>query len=174
MTNDSWQVDGAMMGLRDLLYSEHRLDEALDAYRPGISSLHEADPGLVLGVVAEIGMERGAVIVAGFANGDARLLYTTGGGIIGDLTAFPKIAAAAKAFVGAAQPLATTLPLETAHPLPAPGRVRFALLTPGGTRVADVSEAEMDRPTAELRPVIAALNDLITELRTLDESSGKR
>jgi hypothetical protein len=161
--------ENPILGLRELLFSRHRLDESLNVYRPEIETLEEADPDLVLGVVTEMGMRGGAVIIAGFANGDARMLWTSGGGLLGDLSVFPNIANAAKKLVETAGPYVSQLPLVKDHPLPERKRVRISILTPGGVHATDESEAEIQMPAHPLFDLFVATNSLITELRQLEE-----
>lgn len=164
----------AVLGLRDMLYSKERLNEALEDYRSQHDGQQEAEPGMVLGVVAEIGMERGAAIIAGYVNGDARIFWTTGGGIIGDMRQYPDIVNAAKALVRTAQKVVAQLPVETTRPLPDPGRIRFALLTLAGMHVADEKQSDVEEPNHPLYQLYASLQDLITQLRLLDEVTKRR
>ena len=173
-TQTRQQREEAVLGLRDLLYSEERLDEAMEVHRPQYKTLKELDPNTVLGVVVDIGLQGGTATVAGFANGDARLFWNTGGGIIGDMRDYPAIAQAAKVLVETAQPIVTSLPVETTHPLALPQRIRFALLTPGGTHVADEAQDEVQKPSHRLYPLFLAMNDLLTQLRLLDETTKGR
>ncbi len=164
----------AVLGLRDMLYSKERLDEALEDYRSQDDSRQKAEPGMVLGVVVEMGMEKGAAIIAGYVNGDARIFWTTGGGIIGDMRQYPDIVNAAKALVGTAQNVVAQLPVETSRPLPDPGRIRFALLTRAGMHVADEKQSDAEKPSHPLYQLYASLQDLITQLRLLDEAAKRR
>ena len=164
----------AILGLRDMLYSKQRLDEALEDYRSQDDGRQEGESDLVLGVVAEMGMERGAAIIAGYINGDARIFWTTGGGIIGDMRQYPDIVTAAKTLVNTAQKVVTQLPVETTRPLPDPGRIRFALLTLAGMHVADEKQSDVEEPNHPLYQLYASLQDLITQLRLLDEAAAKR
>ncbi len=89
--------------LRDLLYSKERLKEV-------VSMLDQpATAASILGVVMEIGLPEGAAMVAGYANGDARLLWSMGGGLLGDLYQHKEIAEAAKSLCATVQPLLTHL-----------------------------------------------------------------
>jgi hypothetical protein len=163
------EKENPILALREMLFSRQRLEEAFDAFRPQIESLEAADPELALGVVTEMGMQRGAVIVAGFANGDARLFWTTGGGLLGDLSVFPNIAVAAREMVQTAQRFVSILPVSADHPLPERGRVRVSILTPGGVHTTDEDEEEMQMPAHALFDLYASTHSLIAQLRRLEE-----
>jgi hypothetical protein len=125
----------------------------------------------VAGVVAELGIGGEAAIVAGYADGEARLFWTTGGGIIGKMTD-PAVIGAAAALVKAGQPFVSELPYETDHPLPGDGMVRFVLLTPGGAHSTEVKGSEVERPTHRLHPLFVAMHGLVAALRVLMEGAG--
>jgi hypothetical protein len=165
--------ENPMLALRELLFSEQRLSESLNADGAQAQSLQDVEPDRVLGVVTEMGYSRGIVIIAGFANGDARLLWTTGGGLIGDLSRFPNIARAAQELVRVGQEYVHSFPMSTERSLPAPDRVRFSLLTPGGVHATEESEFNVQMPGHPLFDLFVATNALITELRLLEEGMKK-
>lgn len=161
-------------GLRDLLYSQARLEETQSLLQPTDPAYLIPEANRVLGVVAEIGYpHQVAIIIAGFANGDARVLSSKGGGLLGDLSQHPDIASAAKALVATAlvataQPLYTTLPIETdLPPLSPPDLVRFALLTKHERRVAQAPGPEIIQPGHPLHVIFTAMNNLVTQLQDL-------
>lgn len=132
-------------------------------------SPNENEAEKVLGVVAEMGFDEGAAIIAGFADGEARLFWTSGGGIIGEMRD-EGVITAAKALVEQAENLTLLLPLETERPLPAPDRIRLALLTPAGMRVADNTVQDIENPGHELHSVYIAMHELLSNLIRLYES----
>jgi hypothetical protein len=156
-----------MMGMRDLLYSHQRLDEA----REGAGEAPEgvAESGRVLGVVVEMGVGGGIVIAAGFANGDARLFFSNGGGLIGDMSQFPGVDRTARGLVATGQHMLGSIPVEEGHELPEQDMVRFALLTPGGVHATTAPGPEVTSPGSPLYPLFVAANDLLTELRLVEE-----
>jgi len=127
----------------------------------------------VLGVVVEMGMEGAVATVAGFADGDARIFWSSGGGILGDLKVFPQVSAAAKRLVASAQKLARHLSPDASQALPAAGRVCFALLTRAGIRTAEEVEPQLRRRHHRFYPVYAAAHGLIAGLRTVYEGQGR-
>ncbi|HEV2859641.1 MAG TPA: hypothetical protein VGX48_01385 [Pyrinomonadaceae bacterium] len=117
----------------------------------------------VLGVVAEVGVDEGVMIIAGYQDGESRIFWTTGGGLIGTPTD-DKVIAAAKELARAGQPLAAQLPYATDRPLPKPKRVRFSLLTPGGMRVGEEGLSAADGGSSKFSPLHAAAMQLMHEL----------
>ncbi|HET9493815.1 MAG TPA: hypothetical protein VFR15_06265 [Chloroflexia bacterium] len=161
-----------MMGMRDLLYSEQRLDEAREGAGGAPEGVAESDR--VLGVVTELGIGGGVAIAAGFANGDARLFFSSGGGLIGDLSQFPGIDRAARALVATGQLMLDAIPEAEGNDLPGQDMVRFALLTPGGIHAATAPGPEVTSPGSPLYPLFVAANDLLTELRLVEEQTRQR
>jgi hypothetical protein len=166
--------ENPILALREMLFSEQRLDESLNVDGAEPQSLQDVEPDRVLGVVTEIGYKLGTVIIAGFANGDARLLWTTGGGLIGDLSRFPNIAGAAQELVKVGQEYVLQFPISPDRPLPAPDRVRFSLLTTGGVHAMEESEFDVQMPGHPYFDLFVATNALITELRLLEEGMQKK
>src|SRR5205823_5157528 len=131
-----------------------RLEEVAGMLGPAADASVPEDKR-VLGVVVEIGLQPSevmmaadagavrsgtgpgmtflmpeAVMIAGYANGDARLLRTSGGGLLGDLYTFSNVAEAAKALCAVAQPLIEKLsPWSDVPPLPAVDMVQVTVLT---------------------------------------------
>ena len=124
----------------------------------------------VLGVVVELGEDEGTFIVAGYADGDARMLWTTGGGLLGQMQEQREVAEAAKSLVKSAEPATAFLPLKTERPLPTPGRVRFAILTPAGMHVADEKEADVGNRNHRLHAVYMSMHELLTRLLNIYRS----
>jgi len=155
-----------MMGMRDLLYSPQRLDEA----REGAGDAPEgvAERERVLGVVVEMGVGGGVAIVAGFANGDARLFFSSGGGLIGDMSRFPDVDRTARALVATGQHMLGSIPAEERNELPGQDMVRFALLTPGGVHATTAPGPDVTSPGSPLYPLFVAANGLLTELRAVE------
>jgi hypothetical protein len=131
----------------------------------------------VLGVVVEVGMANTVVVVAGFADGMPRLWFLSGGGgPIGSVESFPdEIIMATKKMVSAAQPLVNTFPLEKDRQLPKQGRIRFALLTAGGTHVKEESIDQLgNRQSTSLYALNLAAHDLFTHLMKFNSEQSKK
>lgn len=136
-------------------------------YKPNEQETHT-----VLGVIVEMGMDKGyTAIVAGYADGDARMLWTSGGGLLGPMQSDPKISEAAKSLVKSAEPTTAFLPIETNRPYPATGRVRFAILTPAGMYVADEREPDVRNPNHRLYVAYMSMHKLLTQLIRVYSSS---
>jgi len=182
--------------LRDLLYAKERLEEVAGMLGPAADA-SVPDDNRVLGVVVEIGLQPSevmmaadaeavasgtgpgmtflmpeAVMIAGYANGDARLLRTSGGGLLGDLYTFSNIAEAAKALCAAAQPLIEKLsPQSELPPLPAVDMVQFTVLTVGQRYSSQAPGPEVIKPGHILHEVYAAASHLFDQLRALQDQA---
>jgi len=88
---------------------------------------------IVYGVVVEVGMQRGADIVAAYSDGTARYLHHTGGGTIWERPD-SSLDAEIKALLAAGQAVANQIgPWEQGRPeVPRDGHVRLNMLTPSG------------------------------------------
>lgn len=131
----------------------------------------------VLGVVVEVGMANTVVVVAGFADGMPRLwVLSGGGGPIGNVESFPdEIIMATKKMVSAAQPLVSSFPLEKDRQLPKQGRIRFALLTAGGTHVKEESIDQLgNRKSPSLDALNLAAHELFTHLMKFNSEQSKK
>lgn len=118
----------------------------------------------VLGVVVEISLNEGVVIIAGFADGAARYFFSRGGGVIGDNMPEP-VTTAAKALTQTAAPLARTLAAGARRELPARTHIRVTLLTPSGMRVGEVADGRAEDPKNPLHEVYVAAFKLFQELQ---------
>jgi hypothetical protein len=167
-----WNKVDVMMGMRDLLYAPQRLDEVREG--AGDAPVGVAASDRVLGVVTEMGIGGGIAIAAGFANGDARLFLSSGGGLIGDMSRFQGVDRAARALVATGQLMLGSIPREEGNELPRPDMVRFALLTPGGVHAATAPGPDVTSPGNPLYPLFVAANDLLTELRLVEEQTRQQ
>ncbi len=123
----------------------------------------EATADNVLGVVAEVADGEGVIVVAGYEDGTYRFFSDGGGGLIGS-PVDEKAIAAAKNLTSVARQLAARLPYDSARPLPKPGRVRFALLTPGGARAAEEDVSAAESGTSKLSPLYSSAFELLKEM----------
>lgn len=127
-------------------------------------SLKEDEP---YGVVMEMGMPSSVVTLACFGDGDASLLYQSGGGVTGG-GAHENVRRAAKGFVAAAQAAVPLMAPADGQPVTETGRVQFYALTPAGVRVAD-----MEREDVDARSEFAALfqigQEVVAQMRKVQE-----
>lgn len=135
-----------------------------------LRELGEAPPadeaGRVLGAVAELEADRGPAAVAAYADGEARLVSSAGGGIstrAADVEAGEAAAEFVSASAGAvSEPIAQA---NAADRWPAAGRVRVTLLTPSGRRVAEDDEPRLRAPEHPLHAAFTAALRLLGLLR---------
>lgn len=167
----------AFDNLRSLLYSDQWLDEVKSTLHPGDPALSIPESERVLAVITEItwGADKGSEALAGFANGNARLLYSLGGGILGDLFQFSNIAASAKALVSIGQNAFASLPVEQDLPsLPPIDHVRVAVLTATERKAITVPGPEIIRPEHPLFRLFQSRNELWTQLFELQKSGNRQ
>ena len=133
-----------------------------------LRELGEAPPAKqaddVLGVVVEISINEGVVIIAGYSDGAARYFFSRGGGVIGD--DMPEsVKQAAKALTQTAAPLVRTAAAGVRQGLPARTHVRVSLLTPSGIRVAEAAGGSPEDPKHPLHAVYMAAFKLFEEIQ---------
>jgi hypothetical protein len=124
----------------------------------------------VLGVVVENGDDDGVAIVAGYADGMARVFLSDGGGVIGDPMPEP-VQKAAKEFTRAGAEAAGGMKPGTRRGLPGRDMVRVTLLTPSGPLVADEHVDSINEERHPLHGVFLAGGLLFSELNKV--YSGK-
>lgn len=135
-----------------------------------LRELGEAPPAKqadeVLGVIVEISLNEGVVIIAGYSDGAARYFFSRGGGVIGE--DMPEsVKQAAKALTQTAAPLAGTMDAGVRQGLPARTHIRVSLLTPSGIRVAEVADGRAEDPSHPLHAVYIAAYKLFEELQKM-------
>ena len=118
----------------------------------------------VLGVVFEISLDEGVVIIAGYSDGAARYFFSRGGGVIGDNMPAP-VKQAAKALTLTAAPLVRTTAAGVRRGLPARARVRVSILTPSGMRVAEEARGSVEDPKHPLHATYMAAFKLFEEIQ---------
>lgn len=118
----------------------------------------------VLGVVVELALDEGVVIIAGFSDGAARYFFSRGGGVIGDNMP-ESVKQAAKSLTQTAAPLARTMATGVRRELPANKHVRVTLLTPSGMHAAEVADDSIRDPKNSLHGVYMAAYKLFQEIQ---------
>lgn len=140
------------------------------ATEPGDLGLAAADdPERVYGVLMEIGYEAAVVTIVSLIDGTTSMYFSSGGGTVG-AGEQESVADATRAFVAMAQVLVGQTESTTDFPLPEVAHVRFQLLTIGGGRSAVAPQAELGGHRHRLSPLFFAGQDVITEIRMLQES----
>jgi hypothetical protein len=185
--------------MRDLLYAKQRLEEVAGMLGPAFGA-GVPEGKRVLGVVVEIGLQpsnvaiaadaeavasgtgpgmsflmQEAVMIAGYANGDARLLWTTGGAVVGNLYMFKEIADAARNLCSLTQSLLDQLqPQPAIPPLPAVDVVRVTALTLKNMYSTEVPGPEIIGSGHPLNPIYLAARKLYDEVQALNEGTGEQ
>jgi len=138
------------------------------AFETPASSLGPAGDGKeeqLFGLVLEIGMPGSVVTLACFANGDARVYYQTGGGMIGGI-AHETTRKAAKEFVASGRTtLSSMTPAAGLPPLPDPEKVRFSALTQGGIYTAEMYREDLGESPSEFSSLFYRGQEVVAQMR---------
>ncbi|AXT86646.1 hypothetical protein C6I20_16715 [Aeromicrobium sp. A1-2] len=137
--------------------------------RPDELGLNADEPDRVFGVVMELGRDLDVVTVVALLDGTASRYLSTGGGTVGAGEHEP-VAEAARSLVAMGQVLVGQTEPESNFPSPAPGRVRFHLLTVGGGRTADATARELDDRRHGLSPLYEVGVALTMQIDRLGDS----
>lgn len=123
---------------------------------------HEDEP---YGALMEMVISDSAVTLACFADGDAGLYYQSGGGMVGG-GAHENVRKAAKDFLTLAGKAVPRMIKTANHPLPAPGRVRFYVLTPKGILTTETDrEALAEESGNELSALFYSGQEVVAQMR---------
>jgi len=136
--------------------------------KPADLGLGEIRPGQPYGIVMDIDVDGQTATLTSFLSGDASLYLSTGGGTIGGGEHDP-VANAAKKFVeGAGEHLREMAPADE-QPRPGAGQVSFYVLTSEGVVGANRFEQDLGEGRDALSPLFYAGQDVITQLRLIEE-----
>lgn len=117
------------------------------------------------GILMDMSLPSGGVAtLTSYANGDASMYFSTGGGILGGI-GHASTRNAAKRFVAVAQSYIQKMEVATSYPLPAIGQVKFYVLTPQGILTTEASEADLEARISELSTLYGMGHGVITEMR---------
>lgn len=127
----------------------------------------------VLGVVMEVGLDRGMDVMAAYEDGTSRYVSKTGSMIVWDDHGDHNNDLARK-IVAAAQAIVNQLPASTAEAVTSTGKVQFSVLTVGGIRGIIAPMNELSRAASLLSPLFNASKELLISLiKTVEESKQK-
>ena len=143
-------------------------DQALSWGSVEIKAPPPVPGGRALGVLMDMGYDTAVVSVLGLADGTTSMYISHGGGTLG-LGEDERAAAASKRWVALAE-AAQGLAESGDDSLPAEGRIRFTVLTTGPRLTAEVAEADVTDAGHPLFPLFVAGQDVITEIRRVDEA----
>ena len=152
-----------------LVYEDLR-QVALGAVGAGLEQPPREHPD-VSGIVVDVPSDGEWMTLAALTDGTTSMYTSPGGGLLG-AGSIPDVAAATERLLVAAQEHLDrfTEPDDGTHP--AAGVVRFHLLRPDGRARVDVpKDAFWGRVDDPLMPVIAAVQDLVTELSRVPPTS---
>jgi hypothetical protein len=124
--------------------------------------------GRALGVLMDLGYDTAVASVLGLADGTTSMYISNGGGTLG-IGESPAAAAASRRWVSVAE-TAPGLAEAVDPPLPEDGRVRFTVLTTGPLLSTEAAEADVREAAHPLFPLYAAGQDVITQIRLVDEA----
>lgn len=125
----------------------------------------------VLGVVMETGYPEAVATLVGLADGSTSLYFSNGGGTIGG-GEHPQVAAATLRLVDVAARALDLLSPATEFPLPGDGVTQLTAVTPTGRVSATALEDDLGSGGHELSELFHAAQDVITQLRLIDEESS--
>lgn len=126
-----------------------------------------ADPP-VLAVVMDTGYPEAVATLIGLADGTTSLYFSNGGGMIGG-GQHPLVAEATERLVNAAAGEIGRLSPQSDFPLPAVGMTQLIAVTPNECLCASAAEAKLGSGEHELSDLFFAAQDVITELRLVEE-----
>jgi hypothetical protein len=139
---------------------------------PDAAPAAEGGEGAPYGAVMEMGISNSVVTLAAFADGDAKVLYQTGGGMIGGI-AHETTRNAAKAFVAATGKALSRLARTTGlPPLPGPDRVRFSALTPRGLYSTEVGREDLGDKHDPLSALFYSGQEVVAQMRQVKSSQS--
>ncbi len=158
------------MGPREIedIYTGLR-DQALSFGSVEIKAAPVVPGGQALGVVMDMGYDTAVVSVVGLADGTTSMYISNGGGMIG-VGENPGAAAASKRWVAVAEAALALLAEGGDDRLPENGTVGFNVLTTGPRFAGEAAESELAEGSHPLSALYAAGQDVITEIRAVDEA----
>jgi hypothetical protein len=125
------------------------------------------------GTVMEMGIPKSVVTLVCFADGDARLYYKTGGGMVGGVS-HETVRKAAQEFTAMSRKVLGRMTKTTEYPLPAPDRVRFYVLTQRGVFTTETDRQALGENPTDLSTLFYSGQEVVTQMRQVQEERGAR
>jgi hypothetical protein len=122
----------------------------------------------VWGFVMDWGVGRNVATLVCVADGTTSLYFSNGGARLGG-GQLPQVASASLAVLGVLERFVHDMPRSTDDGLPGPGGVVLRALTYDGVRAVETDERTLRASKHPLWTVYAAAQDVITELRLVEE-----
>jgi hypothetical protein len=154
------EIESIYTGLRDQALSFGSVEIKAAPVVPG---------GQALGVVMDMGYETAVVSVVGLADGTTSMYISNGGGMIG-VGESSDAAAASKRWVEVAEAALASLSEGGDDRLPEDGTIGFNVLTTGPRFSGEAAESELAGGSHPLSALYAAGQDVIAEIRAVDEA----
>lgn len=139
--------------------------EAFSMSAQRFSMAGEGKEELPFGVVMEVGIQDSVVTLAGYVDGDARVYYQSGGGMVGGF-AHETTREAAKAFVASSSSVLRHLaqcPVQP--PIPEGGKVRFSILTAKGILTGEVEREALGDSGNAFHALYYAGQEVVAQMR---------
>lgn len=158
---------------------DYQLADAYSALRKMIFETKPSDIGVrlpsegpgVWGVLMETGYPTAVVTLVSLADGTVSLYFSNGGGIIG-LGPHPGPHKASEVLLQAAPAYLQAMQQTSSFPLPQKGETRFYVFTRNGTFTTNANEEEYGKGRSPLSPLFFMAQDLITQIRLVNEKQG--
>lgn len=129
----------------------------------------ELKPNDPYGVIMEMGIPKSVVTLAAFADGDARLYYKTGGGMVGGIS-HENVRRASQEFVALSRKVLGRMTKTTEYPLPETDRVRFYVLTPRGVFTTETDRQRLGETASDLSTLFRSGQEVVTQMRQVQEA----
>jgi hypothetical protein len=132
----------------------------------------ELKPTDAYGALMEMGISSSVVTLACFADGDARVLYKSGGGMIGGIS-HENVRQVSREFIALAQRALAGMTKATDRPLPGPDKLRFYVLTPRGVFTTETDRRLLGRAESELSALYYSGQEVVAQMRQVEEQRPK-
>jgi hypothetical protein len=119
-------------------------------------------------MLMEMGLDTGTASLVAVADGTTSLYLSTGGGVIGG-GEHQAVRRVSEAFLDTAEAHLDRLQPISEAPPPQTGAIRFHALTFDSLRSAEVEEGELVDGQSELASLFYAGNEVLTQLRLIDQ-----
>jgi hypothetical protein len=126
----------------------------------------------VWGIVMEIGIPEGYVTLFSLAEGTTSLYFSNGGGIIGS-GQHKSVRDSSTDFLNTAEQFLPSLNLSNDESPPSSGMIKFHALTYTGTYTIEDKEESISDPSNPIYPLFVSGNDVITQIRLIEEGLHK-
>ncbi|MEA2602634.1 MAG: hypothetical protein QOF89_3626 [Acidobacteriota bacterium] len=132
----------------------------------------ELKPTDAYGALMEMGISSSVVTLACFADGDARVLYKTGGGMIGGIS-HENVRKVSREFIALAQKALAGMTKAADHPLPGPDKLRFYVLTPRGVFTTETDRRILGRAESDLSALYYSGQEVVAQMRQVEEQRSQ-